>query len=195
MLTSWLWPVGCAALAALSAPWWGGGLAVPWAHRLSVAGSIVALNMGGLFFDKHWDPNFAVFVSLWTVMAYVDWRERIIPNRLILLTVGWGVIATPWSGRLLLVNVATGAGLLIFFFLINLVTRGGVGMGDVKFSGAEGFALGWPQGLLALAMGIWAAGIYALALVLFFRRTRQQAIALGPFLALGGFLGLLGVIH
>lgn len=134
-------------------------------------------------------------MGLWTVVAYVDAKERIIPNRFVLLTMLWGIMVTPWTLHIAIQDMATGLGLFAFYLLVHFVTSGGLGMGDVKFSGAQGFVLGWPQGLLASVVGLWAAGLYSLILLMVFRRSRGQAIALGPFLVLGGLTGLVGLLH
>ncbi|AUW93503.1 MAG: prepilin peptidase [Sulfobacillus thermosulfidooxidans] len=182
-------------IAVGSAPWWGGTERVGWRHRIALGAAIAAMDVAALMGDRHWLWTDAGLLGIWMVVADIDWREHIIPNRLVLLTVFWGLIMTPWTQAAFLSHVGMGLGLVGFYLLVHLFTRGGLGMGDVKFSGAQGFVLGWPQGVLASAMGVWAAGLYALILLLAFHRKRRHAIALGPFLAFGGLLGLLGIMH
>jgi leader peptidase (prepilin peptidase)/N-methyltransferase len=85
------------------------------------------------------------------------------------------------------------AGLAVFgvaLLLANLA-HGGLGMGDVKLAGALGFVLGKVV-LLALALGTGAGAIAAVAVLA--RRGaagRGTTIAYGPYLALGGALGIL----
>jgi leader peptidase (prepilin peptidase)/N-methyltransferase len=124
----------------------------------------------------------------------VDATERIIPNRLVVLSLGWSFATYPWTHFFAASSVACGLGLGLLLLLVHITTRGGLGMGDVKYSVALGVALGWPEGLLALVAGIWAAGLYALVLILARKAKRQDSIPLGPFLVFGGLLGLLGAI-
>ncbi len=191
-----LWPsCGIAGIMAITASYWGMTLKVSWRSRVLVACIIVVLS--GLFswYDGNWTKVDDVYVGLWTVVAYIDWKEQIIPNRWVIGTLTWRMITMSWVPPLVASSIATGLGLLGFYFLVHFVTRGGLGMGDVKFSGSQGMALGWPQGLLASVIGLWAAGLFSLILLLVFRRSRSQTIALGPFLVMGGFAGLLGILH
>jgi prepilin signal peptidase PulO-like enzyme (type II secretory pathway) len=64
-----------------------------------------------------------------------------------------------------------------------------LGFGDVMLSGVIGFALGWPGILVALFLGILAAGefslVYILYLVVMGRYRAFTPIPYGPFLVLG----------
>jgi prepilin signal peptidase PulO-like enzyme (type II secretory pathway) len=85
-----------------------------------------------------------------------------------------------------------------FFFLLALLTRGAMGLGDVKLAAATGALVGWPTVIAALILGIVAGGLAALFLLLTHRAGRKDYFAYGPYLALGAwvvyavFLGLLG---
>lgn len=68
-------------------------------------------------------------------------------------------------------------------------------MGDVKFAGVLAFALGYPAGLVSMVAGIWAAGLYAVVLLVRKKNVRTQKMPLGPFLALGGLVGFLDLLH
>lgn len=72
-----------------------------------------------------------------------------------------------------------------------LLSRGGMGGGDVKLAGLIGLATGFPHVLLALALAIVPAGLLAILLLAFGRRTRKHAIAFGPFLAVAAMVTLL----
>ncbi|HBQ94624.1 MAG: A24 family peptidase [Firmicutes bacterium] len=191
-----LW-VGLAvgAIMAGFAAYWGLTEHVSWILRGIIAVVVVVLAVTCAWYDGRWDWTGDIYLGIWTVVAYVDWKEQIIPNRWVVATLLWGIISTPWTDALIIHNGLTALGLFLFYVLVYVVSRGGLGLGDVKFAGAQGLVLGWPQGLLASLIGLWAAGIYSLLLLLVFRRPRSQAIALGPFLVLGGFAGLLGVWH
>jgi leader peptidase (prepilin peptidase)/N-methyltransferase len=75
-------------------------------------------------------------------------------------------------------------------FVIVLVYPKGMGMGDVKLAAFLGAGLGLSV-IVALFAGFVAA--FAPALALLIRHggaARKRAIPLGPFLALGGVVGL-----
>jgi prepilin signal peptidase PulO-like enzyme (type II secretory pathway) len=100
-----------------------------------------------------------------------------------------------WGGIL-------GVGIFLVFYLLGGVfavwvrrRRGGevdeiaLGFGDVMLSGVIGFTLGWPGVIVALFLGILAAGEYSLVYILYLvLRRRYRAftpIPYGPFLVLG----------
>ena len=85
------------------------------------------------------------------------------------------------AGTLALGFLAGGAPLLA----LRVLSRGGLGGGDVKLAAAGGLWLGWQHTLLALAIASWSGGLAALYLLLSGRRKRGDVIAFGPFLSLG----------
>jgi len=70
------------------------------------------------------------------------------------------------------------------------------GFGDVTLSGVIGLAVGWPGILIALVLGILAAGLYSsiylLVMLLRHSYTAFQPIPYGPFLVLGAVLVYFG---
>jgi leader peptidase (prepilin peptidase)/N-methyltransferase len=87
-----------------------------------------------------------------------------------------------------LIGGAVGFGL---FFVIALVGRGAMGMGDVKLAGVIGLMVGYPLVLPALLAGIILGGLAAAFLLITKRATRKTAIAYAPYLCLGALAILL----
>jgi leader peptidase (prepilin peptidase) / N-methyltransferase len=83
---------------------------------------------------------------------------------------------------------AVGFGL---FLLIALLSRGGMGLGDVKMAAFLGMMLGFPLVLVGIFMAIISGGLVAITLLITRKKGRKQAVPFGPFLALGGFAALL----
>ena len=79
-------------------------------------------------------------------------------------------------------------GLMLIIFLVS---RGGMGGGDVKFAAALGFWLGWPGILLGLFIGFVSGGLISLLLLVMGLRGRKDFIPFGPFIALGGWIAFL----
>ena len=131
-------------------------------------------------------------VAILVELAAVDLERRILPNRLVLptlLVVLAAQLALDPSFYLQTLASAVGAGL--FLLIPSLIRRGAVGMGDVKLAALLGAALG-PLVVTALAIGLTAAGVYALLLVMARSRTvLKQEIPLGPFLAGGAIAAVL----
>lgn len=73
---------------------------------------------------------------------------------------------------------------------IRAVSREGLGLGDVKFSGAIGWWLGFPDILVALGAAFLLGGLAAMYLLLTSNKGEQHRIAFGPFLAGGALLAV-----
>ncbi|NMP21174.1 A24 family peptidase [Sulfobacillus harzensis] len=187
VLLALLW----AALVYVSVPWWGAAMTAQDRIGASVvtalAGSGMALLVPHIAF---WQVG---LVAILAVVAAVDWRHHIILNRFVVAALFWGGIARSAYGHWFWAVILGGA-VFLFYLMVHVVTHGGLGMGDVKLAGVLAFGLGYPSGLVSVVAGMWAAGIFALVLVVS-RRRGSGVMALGPFLAVGGFVGLLDLVH
>lgn len=81
-----------------------------------------------------------------------------------------------------------GLAVFVIFYLLALISSGSIGGGDVKFapSLSIGLALinpGW--GFLGPIVAFQLAGVAALGLIVFKKRTMMQSIAFAPFLTAG----------
>jgi leader peptidase (prepilin peptidase)/N-methyltransferase len=133
-----------------------------------------------------------VFVSLLAVVTLTDLEQRIIPNKALIagamlcLAIALPTDLAGVPERLIAAAAAGG-----LFFLVALAYPAGMGLGDVKLAATMGLFLG-----RAVAPAILAA-LLAGSLVGFFliarhgAGARKTAIPFGPFLALGGVIGLL----
>lgn len=133
-----------------------------------------------------------VFVTTLVAITVTDLERRIIPNKILLVAaiLGVGIAAVGDPGSLperALAAAAAGGGM----FLVALAYPKGMGLGDVKLAAVMGLFLGRnvaPAVLVALLAGS------LVGIVLIARNgaaARKQAIPFGPFLALGGVVGLL----
>lgn len=132
------------------------------------------------------------FVLILVPVAFIDLDHRIIPNRLTLaggLTAPVLVLVTEPGAIVehLVAGVAAGG----FLLAAALARPGGMGMGDVKLAGVMGLFLGRDVGP-AVLVALLAGSLLGAAIIA--RRGaagRKTAVPFGPFLALGGLVGLL----
>jgi leader peptidase (prepilin peptidase)/N-methyltransferase len=133
-----------------------------------------------------------VFVTVLTAVTLTDLERRIIPNKILIVAAVLGVAlaAATDPGSLPERGIAAaGAGGLLF--AAALAYPRGMGLGDVKLAAVMGLFLGRnvaPAILVALLAGS------AVGLAMIARdgaAARKRAIPFGPFLALGGVVGLL----
>lgn len=135
-----------------------------------------------------------LFVAILLVAAFVDLQDRIIPNELILFSLGaWLLVMllAPYGGKSWLSALGGGAAAFAFFYLLAVLVPGGMGMGDVKLALVMGLFLGLPWVAMALIFAFVAGGLVAGALLALRKVGRRGHIPFGPFLALGGLITLL----
>lgn len=137
----------------------------------------------------------AVCVSL----ALIDLDTSTLPNRIVIPSLIAFVFLLSASALLdgdlesLLRAIMGGAGLFAFYLLLAVVSRGGMGMGDVKLAALLGFATGW-VGWSALVVGTFAAfvlgALFALGLLIARRADRKSGVPFGPWMIGGAWIGI-----
>ncbi|WP_418153411.1 prepilin peptidase [Actinoalloteichus caeruleus] len=142
---------------------------------------------------------FSVFLGAAAPLAIIDVCERRLPNRLLIptgltvtsLLMGAAHRAGDWAslGRAAVASVV----LFSAFLAVALISRGGLGAGDVRLAGLLGLLLGWSGwtvlvGGVLLGLGLGAAHG---ALVILAGGTRHSALPLGPALIAGAVTVLL----
>jgi leader peptidase (prepilin peptidase)/N-methyltransferase len=133
-----------------------------------------------------------VFVSTLAAITLTDLDQQIIPNRILLAAAGIGVaiaaLADPGSLPERGIAAPAAGGLLL---LTALAYPKGMGMGDVKLAALMGLYLGRAVAP-ALLIGFLTGAAVGIGLMLSEgAAARKRGIPFGPFLALGGFVGLL----
>jgi leader peptidase (prepilin peptidase)/N-methyltransferase len=132
------------------------------------------------------------FVTTLMAVTLTDLERRIIPNRILAVSAVAGVILAavldPGSLPERAIAAAGAGGLL---FVAALAYPRGMGLGDVKLAAVMGLYLG-RNVAPAIFVALLAGTVAGLAIIA--RQgasARKQAIPFGPFLALGGVVGLL----
>jgi leader peptidase (prepilin peptidase)/N-methyltransferase len=133
-----------------------------------------------------------VLVLLLVPITLIDLEYRIIPNKLTLIgAVAAVVLVLVTRSDKLAAHLIAGAAAGGFFLLAALLYPAGMGMGDVKLAGVLGLFLGRavaPAMMAALLAGS-VVGIAIIA-VKGAKEGRKTGIPFGPWLALGGLVGL-----
>lgn len=153
----------------------------------------------GMRFGWEAVPAYLLLAWLSVVLVWIDADVHRLPN-------GLTYPAYPAMALLLLATslllgdrrwVAALAGMValsLLFAVMWLLSRGQVGLGDVKWSGVIGLALGW-LGVDALLIGTAATfligGVWALFLLVFRGAGRSTPLAYGPSMCLGAFVAIL----
>lgn len=131
-------------------------------------------------------------VAVLVPVAFIDLDHRIIPNAIVLpgAVAAVAIVAATEPSKLA-EHLIAGAAAAGFLLVAVLAYPRGMGMGDVKLAGVLGLYLGrsvGPAMLVALLSGT-VVGVVIIA-----RKGaaegRKTAVPFGPFLALGGLVGL-----
>jgi len=138
-----------------------------------------------------WVPLIAgtVFGLMLLAVFVIDLDHQIVPNAITYPGLALGLLFAIPQGRAgpsLLAAAAAGA----FFLLIAIVSRGGMGGGDIKLAAMMGAFLGWPAIAVALLLAFAVGAAAGLLLMATGRRSRKDPIPFGPSLAVGGTIAL-----
>lgn len=134
-----------------------------------------------------------VLLAFGGAAAVGDAKNQRVPNRLVLLmAAAWVIILLPQflvrrelAVRLALSGAVGGALSGLLFLIVYLVSRKGLGGGDVKFMAVAGLYLGYSGVLPTMLIGSVLAGIVGLVLILTKKMDRKGTIPLIPFLYVG----------
>ena len=89
--------------------------------------------------------------------------------------------------------ITTGLLAVLFLWTVRLISRGGMGMGDVKLALPIGLLLGylgWESAVLGLFMAFLLGALAGIALIVFRGASRKTALPFGPFMLAGAWLAL-----
>jgi leader peptidase (prepilin peptidase)/N-methyltransferase len=136
--------------------------------------------------------TYALLFSTLLVVTFIDLEHKIIPDSITLPGMGLGLLAAstvlPPGFIDSLIGLLLGGG---FFYLIAVVSRGGMGGGDIKLIAMIGAFLGWQNVLMTIFVGALAGSVVGIFLMIFRGKGRKYAVPFGPFLALGAVVSLL----
>ena len=151
-------------------------------------------------FGFGWHTIFAcIFCSSLIVITFIDLDFQIIPDRITLPGISIGLLAgsflmpDPFMRYSLLGFKASFIGFLAgggLFYAIAVLSRGGMGGGDIKMMAMVGSFMGWKSVLLTTFLGSFTGAVLGIFLMIFKGKGRKTRIPFGPFLALGTLITL-----
>lgn len=142
--------------------------------------------------------NAGVFTWL-AILGYIDFKEKIIPNSMILVgLVAWAILVmvdiflggTPVRSILTyscIGGFAVGGVLLI----ISLIAKSALGMGDVKMFFVVGLLYGLNDTYSILLFTIFIMAIFSIILLLSKKATRKTSLPMAPFTVVGFIVSIL----
>lgn len=133
----------------------------------------------------------AFFVLL--LVAQTDYTYMIIPNLCSEILLAAGIMSilaelifhrdnvAAWTLNCILSALVT----LIILMLMNKLTKGGIGLGDVKIFSSLSFLCGLRCVFATLMMALIICALVSIVLILFKKKTMKDALPLGPFIYFG----------
>jgi leader peptidase (prepilin peptidase)/N-methyltransferase len=128
-------------------------------------------------------------ISLLIIIVVSDVNYMIIPNRILLIFLfifSFERILIPldpwWS------SIVGVLGAFVVLLLINVITKGGMGGGDIKLFSVLGIILGWKLTLITFMLACFLGSIYGLVVILSGKLKQRSPIPFGPFIAMGGLV-------
>lgn len=138
----------------------------------------------------HWELLATLtLISLLHIITVSDLAYMIIPDKVLLFFVFIFIIErifipiSPWYDPIL--GAVVGFGLL---FLIAVVSKGGMGGGDIKLFGVIGIVLGLTNTLLTFFFAALLGSVIGMIGLLAKKVKRKNPIPFGPFIAAGALL-------
>ena len=163
----------------------------------------VEIGTGALFAYLYWQFGLsaelgaiAFYCCLFIVLMVIDWEHGLILNKLVYPTMVVALLISVFLPQLEIVPgirySAIGGGIgLGLGLLIVMISRGGMGLGDIKMAALIGLVIGFPRVFFTLILAAIFGGLVAGILLLSKKKTRKEAIPFGPSLSLATIVTLL----
>lgn len=132
---------------------------------------------------------YAVVTPALVIITVIDIEHQIIPDVItlpgIVLGLAVGTYTIGYANSL--IGFFLGGGL---FYLLAVLSNGGMGGGDIKYIAAVGALLGWEKVLLIIFIGAFLGSVVSLIQIATEKKSRKSLIPFGPFLAIGTLVTL-----
>lgn len=140
--------------------------------------------------------RYLVLVVALFLIAWIDQKKKRIPNKILktLLAVRTSLLIVEWMmfpqlGLSLLISailgVLLGGGL---FLLAHFISKGGVGMGDVKLVAVVGIYMGGGSVMADIFLSVMASAAYSIIMLIRKKIKLKEEIPFAPFMFIGTVL-------
>lgn len=129
----------------------------------------------------------------------IDYRLKIIPNRLNLTIFEVGLVYTFLEGIIniniaidMLLGMVAGAGIFLFITLVGGLIAGkeAMGFGDVKLMGGLGLFFGWRTIIIISLIAFLLGAIVGITLMLRKKKKSDEYIPFGPFIVISAVIAM-----
>jgi len=139
--------------------------------------------LSGLFFI------YLLLSYMLIVITFIDIKHKIIPDKITLPGMVLGLFLSFFLNHITplesIIGLLTGGG---FLFMVALISRGGMGGGDVKMAAMLGSFLGWQGVLFSIFAGSILGSLAGITMILMGRKNRKSHLPFGPFLSISSMI-------
>ena len=151
----------------------------------SVIETVTAVLLLAGFFKFGLSFDFMVYAAVapaLVIITAIDIEYQIIPDVITLPGIALGLAVGTYTIGYAdsLLGFFVGGGL---FYLLAVLSNGGMGGGDIKYISAAGALLGWKKVLLVIFIGALLGSVVGVFQIAVQKKTRKSLIPFGPFLA------------
>ena len=175
---------------------WQKGACKKCGEKIALRYPLVELTTGLGFLAVYWHSSSLgqllvglVFLSLLLLLALIDLEHKLLPNILTIPGLVLGLIFAlfGWTSSFWLSVLGAGVGFLLMF-AIALISRGGMGMGDVKFMAMIGAFLGWKSVFYVLFGASLLGSMGGILYLYLTKQDRKTPIPFGPSMAVAALI-------
>lgn len=164
--------------------------------RIAKLYPLIEVTTGILFIFAFWKIGWQIelltivlVISLAMILIVTDLNYLVIPNKILLFFlpffVGLRILVPldPWYDPLI-----GGAVGYVLVMIIILLSKGGMGAGDMKLLGVLGIILGWKLTLLSFFIATFSGALIGGILILTKKLKRGEPMPFGPYILLGALI-------
>lgn len=168
-------------------------------EKISVRYPAVELLTGLIFFIIFYKFGLSIkalsYIFLSAVLiaiTFIDIENKIIPNKLILTGISGGIIFRFFMynyGFLdYIIGFLLGGGTLL---IISMLSKGGMGGGDIKLMALVGLFVGWKLTVITLFFSVIIGALGGIILIALKVKTRKDYIPFGPYISIAWLISIL----
>ena len=133
-----------------------------------------------------------IYTFILILVTVTDLEHRLIFNIVILPSILFAMVAAFFTPNMAWpAAYVGGVGAFVVVYVVALLSRGGLGEGDVTLSTFLGFILAFPKIILSITFGVFLGGIVAVILLVSGKVNLKTFIPYGPFLTITGWIMLI----
>ena len=140
----------------------------------------------GLTFDF---MIYTIVAPALVIITAIDIEHQIIPDAITLPGIVLGLLAGSYSIGYIdsILGCLLGG---VLFYLLAVLSNGGMGGGDIKYIAAAGALVGWKKVLLIIFIGAFLGSIVSIFQIVVQKKSKKSLIPFGPFLSVATLITL-----